>query len=292
MSAGKIILSSLGFWKISCAPSFSFIVLTMSKRKTATTQGSNNKRKKSSVGVEQVDTSESAFECSSNEVTNLVKKLERVFRKNADHKRSLPMKKYMRDQFEFFGLYSQARKSVTKEFLQQKLNSVEIRQFVILLWAKPEREFQYFALDYLAKHLDASNDFEANVECMEHLITTKSWWDTVDALASKMIGQIVKQHPHEGKVLMKEWIDHENMWLRRTALLHQLSYKEETDEELLFEFCGKRADEKEFFIRKAIGWALRQHAWRSSASVKKYLLKNKKTLSTLSFKEASKHLKM
>lgn len=292
MSRGKIIRVSLGFWKISRPLSFSSIVLTMSKRKAASIQGSKNKRKKLSLGLEQVDNSEFAFECSSKQVTNLIKKLERVFSKNADRKRSLPMKKYMRDQFEFFGLYSPARKSVTKEFLQQKLNSVEIRKLVVLLWAKPEREFQYFALDYLTKHLDASNDFEANVKCMEHLITTKSWWDTVDALASKMIGQLVKQNPNEGKVLMKEWIDHENMWLRRTALLHQLSYKEETDEEILFEFCSKRADEKEFFIRKAIGWALREHAWRSGASVKKYLLKNKKTLSTLSFKEASKHLKM
>ncbi|XP_068756558.1 uncharacterized protein [Montipora capricornis] len=271
---------------------FSPVSSIMSKRKAPSTTGTTNKRKKVSCGREQANQTTTKVTCSSNELTDLVEKIAREFRKNADPKKSLPMKKYMRDQFEYFGLSSPLRKTVAKEFLQQKLNSEDIREFVVLLWAKPEREFQYFALDYLEKNMDASTEFEANIKCMEHLITTKSWWDTVDALASKMVGRLVQQHPKKGKPLMKEWIDHENMWLRRTALLHQLSYKDETDEEILFSFCSKRADEKEFFIRKAIGWALRQHAWRSSASVKRYLLKNKKKLSALSFKEAAKHLKL
>lgn len=253
---------------------------TMSKRKASSTVEPKSKRQKGTSNLRNT------------QVTNLVEKIAQELSKNGDQKRSQPMKKYMRDQFEFFGLSSPLRKSVCKEFLQQKLKSEDVRKFVSLLWAKPEREFQYFAVDYLEKHLDASTEFEANMKCMEELITTKSWWDTVDAIASKMVGRLVKQHRDTGKAVMEEWIDHDNMWLRRTALLHQLSYKEETDEEMLFRFCTKRAHEEEFFIRKAIGWALRQHAWKSSASVKKYLLKHKKELSALSFKEAAKHLNL
>lgn len=275
-------VSDLCFYKFFHQDRF----ITMSKRKAVSTAESKKKRKK----VENADQIEG--DINSKEVTTLAEKVARELRKNADPKKSQPMKKYMRDKFEFFGLSSPLRKSVCKEFLQQKLNSEDTRNFVALLWAKPEREFQYFAIDYLEKHMDTSAEFEANMECMKGLITTKSWWDTVDALAYKMVGGLVRQHRDEGKNVMEEWINHENMWLRRTALLHQLSYKQETDEEMLFRFCSLRADEEEFFIRKAIGWALRQYAWTNSSSVKKYLRKHKKELSSLSFKEAAKHLNM
>lgn len=254
----------------------------MSKRRASSKAGSLKKRGK----VEGVD------QTAGNEVKTLVDKVARELRKNADHKKSQPMKKYLRDKFEFFGISSPLRKSVCKELLKEKLNSDDTKEFVLLLWTKPEREFQYFAIDYLEKNLDSSADFEENIQCLKDLITSKSWWDTVDALASKMVGGLVKQHRDLGKVVMEEWINHENMWLRRTAILHQLSFKEETDEEMLFRFCSLRASEEEFFIRKAIGWALRQYARTSSSSVKKYLLKHKGELSGLSFKEASKHLNL
>lgn len=260
----------------------------MSKRRAVSTAESKKKRRK----VANDDLTLGNEGSKSNKVTTLVEKVGRELRKNADPERSQPMKKYMRDKFEFFGLSSPLRKSVCKEFLQQKLSPQETRKFVALLWAKPQREFQYFAVDYLEKHMDTSAEFEANIECVKGLITSKSWWDTVDALASKIVGGLVKKHRDDGKNVMEEWIDHENMWLRRTAILHQLSYKEETDEEVLFRFCSLRAQEEEFFIRKAIGWALRQYAWTSGSSVKKYLLKHKKELSSLSFKEAAKHLNL
>lgn len=260
----------------------------MSKKRVISTAESKKKRRK----VANDDLTLGNEGSKSNKVTTLVEKVGRELRKNADPARSQPMKKYMRDKFKFFGLSSPLRKSVCKEFLQQKLSPQETRKFVALLWAKPEREFQYFAVDYLEKHMDTSAEFEANIECVKGLITSKSWWDTVDALASKIVGGLVKKHRDDGKNVMEEWIDHENMWLRRTAILHQLSYKEETDEEVLFRFCSLRAQEEEFFIRKAIGWALRQYAWTSGSSVKKYLLKHKKELSSLSFKEAAKHLNL
>ena len=275
-------VSNLYFYKLYQRDRFT----AMSKRRAVSTAESKKKRKK----VENVD--QTAADFSSNDVTTLVEKVGRELRKNADPKKSQPMKKYMRDKFEFYGLSSPIRRSVCKEFLQVKLNSEDIRKFVALLWAKPQREFQYFAIDYLEKHMDTSSEFEANMQCLKGLITSRSWWDTVDMLASKTVGGLVKRHRDVGKGVMEEWINHEDMWLRRTAILHQLSYKLETDEEMLFRFCSLRADEEEFFIRKAIGWALRQYAWTNSSSVKKYLKKHKKELSSLSFKEAAKHLNL
>ncbi|PFX20024.1 hypothetical protein AWC38_SpisGene15540 [Stylophora pistillata] len=222
----------------------------MSKRRASSKAGSLKKRGK----VEGVD------QTAGNEVKTLVDKVARELLKNADHKKSQPMKKYLRDKFEIFGLSSPLRKSVCKELLKEKLNPDDTKEFVLFLWTKPEREFQYFAIDYLEKNLESSADFEETIQCLKDLITSKSWWDTVDALASKMVGGLVKQHRDLGKVVMEEWINHENMWLRRTAILHQLSFKEETDEEMLFRFCSLRASEEEFFIRKAIGWALRHHS--------------------------------
>lgn len=91
---------------------------------------------------------------------------------------------------------------------------------------------------------------------------------------------------------MEQWINHENMWMRRTALIHQLLHKQETDEDMLYRFCMLRADENEFFIKKAMGWALRQYAHTNPSSVKSFLLKNKKSLSKLTYREAAKHLDM
>lgn len=208
------------------------------------------------------------------------------------------MKKYVREKFEFFGLKSPIRKSLAQECLKTKPSGPqEVRDLVKVLWAKPQRELQYFAIEYLIKYFktfgEERAEFDANIDCVRNLVITKSWWDTVDMLASNTVGGLVRKHPDLGKPVMEEWINDDNMWLRRTALLHQIkykTYKESTDEEMLFRFCSARAHEKEFFIQKAIDWALRSYAWTNGAAVKKYLLKNKQILSKLSYKEAAKHL--
>ena len=226
---------------------------------------------------------------------SLFERVSQTFQENAINSAdSRAMKKYTRDQFEFFGLKSAQRKALSSKFLQEELSPSEIREFVQMLWKQPEREFQYFALDYMDKHIkifaDCPEEFDASVGCVKDLIMTKSWWDTVDRIASHTVGYLVKKHPTVGKPLMEEWINHDNMWLRRTALLHQLSYKQQTDNKMLFKFCSARAHEKEFFIQKAIGWALRNYARISAKNVKSYLLRNKKSLSKLSYREASKHI--
>ena len=243
----------------------------------------------------KTSSSEMSSGVTSKNAVALARKLVQIYTKNKNEKDAPPMKKYMRGRFEFFGLKAPIRRSLAQECIKTKPSGPqEVRDLVKILWAKPQRELQYFAIDYLIKHFKTFGveraEFDANIESVKNLVTAKSWWDTVDLLSSETVGGLVRKHPDLGKPLMEEWINDDNMWLRRTALLHQLKYKETTDEEMLFRFCSARAHEKEFFIQKAIGWALRSYAWTNGAAVKKYLLKNKQILSKLSYKEGGKHL--
>src|SRR5262249_25589456 len=121
------------------------------------------------------------------------------------------------------------------------------------------------------------------------LITTKSWWDTVDTLASDTVGPMVRNHP-ELLSTMDEWVRDDNLWIARTAILHQLSYKEDTDADRLFRYCLAQAGHRDFFIRKAIGWALRQYAHTNPEAVRAFLAGHGDLLSPLSVREAGKHL--
>jgi 3-methyladenine DNA glycosylase AlkD len=121
------------------------------------------------------------------------------------------------------------------------------------------------------------------------LITTKPWWDTVDTLADHVVGMIVARHP-EAVSTMDSWLLDDNLWLARTALLHQLTYRDRTDVDRLFRYCLARADHKDFFIRKAIGWALRQYAWTDPEPVRAFVEEHRAVLSPLSVREALKNI--
>jgi len=121
------------------------------------------------------------------------------------------------------------------------------------------------------------------------MIRTNSWWDTVDTIAPNLVGHLVKTH-HELTKLMDQWIEDPYLWIRRAALLHQLRWKEMTDEETLFRYCQKTMHEKDFFIRKAIGWVLREYSKTNPRSVKKFIAKYQSNLSPLSIREGSKYL--
>jgi 3-methyladenine DNA glycosylase AlkD len=124
---------------------------------------------------------------------------------------------------------------------------------------------------------------------VQELITTKSWWDTVDTLAAHTVGPLVAAYP--GLVdTMDAWVTDANMWLVRTAILHQLRYKERTDAERLFRYCTVQASHRDFFVRKAIGWALRDYARTDPEAVRRYVEEHRSILAPLSVREASKHL--
>ena len=126
-----------------------------------------------------------------------------------------------------------------------------------LLWQQPEREFQYAGCDLLAEHVAVAGP--GFIDVAHELVVTRSWWDTVDALATHTVGPLVRRHSELASV-MDDWIRSENIWVARTALLHQLTYRADTDADRLFAYCRTRVADPEFFIRKAIGWALRTYA--------------------------------
>ncbi len=122
------------------------------------------------------------------------------------------------------------------------------------------------------------------------LITTGSWWDTVDTLASNVVGGIMRRHPAAVST-MDSWLADGNMWLVRSALLYQLRYREQTDLDRLFRYCLAQAGHRDFFIRKAIGWALRQYAWTDPEAVRAFVDKHRDELSPLSVREALKNIR-
>ena len=218
----------------------------------------------------------------------LLKALKAEFYSVSDQSIALKQSAYMRDQFPFLGIKKPLRARIQKEVFHTHPLSTEHDLIVILasLWKEKEREFQYTALDlaYRYKKLWTPAIFTSFKEC----ICTKSWWDTVDTIASKLIGTLLATYP-ELQNTMDLWIDDDTMWLRRTALIYQLSYKENTDKERLFNYCKKRMCEQEFFIRKAIGWALRQYSRTNPNAVREFIAQEKKGLSPLSYREASKY---
>lgn len=210
---------------------------------------------------------------------------------------------YLRHQFEFIGLKTPERRLLAKDFLKEKKADKQIDwELVFEFWNLPEREFQYLALDYL--HQMKKWLIFDDMEKIKKLTVSKSWWDTVDAL-DELIGHLLltgrKQATENDstayeqvKTLVKEWAQAENFWVRRIAIDCQLSFKNQTDLELLSYNIEKNllgssfADE--FFITKAIGWALRDLAKTNSAWVIKFIEEHENKMAKLSIREASKHL--
>lgn len=199
--------------------------------------------------------------------------------------RAPAMRAYMRDQFDFLGVGTPQRRAATKPLLKQLkgTGADNILCCARELWALPQREYQYVAIDLLAMH---SKELKlAHIPELLELAQNKSWWDTVDALAA-VISDVL-HYRHDG---MDQALSHNNMWVRRIALLHQLGWRDQVDTNRLFNYSIALAHEKEFFIQKAIGWALRDYARFNPAAVRTFTLKEKHRLSALSYREANKHL--
>jgi 3-methyladenine DNA glycosylase AlkD len=214
--------------------------------------------------------------------------LTKLFEANRNEANAGPMEKYMKDHFPFLGIKKPDRSVLEKQFFQETglLKEPFNQEFIRELWAKDEREYQYTGLVYMEKSLKKL--VKSDLNFMEELIQTKSWWDTVDAIAPKPVGEIVKRFPDVVTETIDCWATHDYLWLRRAALLFQLKYKENTNEELLYQYIRLNADSKEFFIQKAIGWVLREYSKTNPASVKKFIDATK--LAPLSVREGSKYL--
>ena len=205
-----------------------------------------------------------------------------------DDTAALTMRAYMRDQFAFLGIASPARVALSRTAMAglPRPRASDLDAIARACWERPEREYPYFVIWLLRRHVKVVEpDFLATARL---LLTTHSWWDTVDDLAQNVVGPLV-QRGHRA-ALMDEWIDDENIWLARTAILHQNRCKGDTDTDRLFHYCEVRAADTEFFIRKAIGWALREYSKTDAAAVRAFVAAHDRELSGLSKREALKWL--
>lgn len=148
----------------------------------------------------------------------------------------------------------------------------------------PEREFQNVALDMLERRVKKLD--KSYIGLFETLITTKPWWDTIDPIASKLIGSFMLKYPELIEDYPEKWIASGDMWLQRTAILFQLKYKAKTNVPLLFRYIDNCSESREFFIQKAIGWALREYAKTDAAAVRRFV--QERRLAPLSRREALK----
>ncbi|WP_304948601.1 DNA alkylation repair protein [Streptococcus sinensis] len=215
-------------------------------------------------------------------VEELVKELKAV----ANPDDAVAMKAYMKNKFEFLGVKTPARRKIAKAFFKQQTDSVIDWDFINEAWNNPYRELQYATLDYLEirKKLLTPSDLPH----LKKLAQTKSWWDTIDFL-DRLVGSIIAQFP-EIKEIILSWSCDEDIWLRRLAIDHQLLRKEETDTELLEKILVNNLAQSEFFINKAIGWALRDYSKTNADWVRDFIEQHREEMSALSIREGSKYL--
>ena len=197
------------------------------------------------------------------------------------------MSKYMLNKFEYIGIKTPERREIFKNFFKEYKNKEKIDwEFVNKCWENRYRDFQYVAADYLKDKKDKLTIDD--IPKLKQFILKKSWWDMIDNL-DMTIGALALKDSNVNKILL-EWSLDENIWLRRIAIDHQLLRKEKTNTELLEKILKNNLGQAEFFINKAIGWALRDYSKTNPEWVKNFIEKNKEKMAKLSIREASKYL--
>ncbi len=216
-------------------------------------------------------------------------RLTRTYQEARNPARADAMSSYMRGKFAFLGIPAPQQRLLSRQVVATlpRPTELDLRDIALLCWERPEREYQYFACGYLRRYVRLCS--AGFLTTAADLITTSSWWDTVDPLSSHVVGGLVAQH---ARLIaeMDRWALHTDTWLIRGALLHQLHYREATDAERLFRYCTEQAAHRDFFVRKAIGWALREYAKTDPGAVRRYVGAHRGQLSALSVREALKHL--
>jgi 3-methyladenine DNA glycosylase AlkD len=219
-------------------------------------------------------------------MNSYVSEVETAFKNHANPENAEGQKAYMRNQFDFLGIKSPIRKEIQQSFLRKKNlpPKEELENIVKSLWDKPQREFQYFALELADKY---TRQVEAeDIILFEWMVTHKSWWDTVDFVAPRLMGNYFKLFPDLRDKKVEAWLNSENRWLMRSALLFQLKYNAKLDTLFLEHVINSLLGSKEFFINKAIGWILRQYSKSHPQWVIDFI--NRTNLDPLSRREALK----
>jgi 3-methyladenine DNA glycosylase AlkD len=209
----------------------------------------------------------------------------KTLEQNADPEKAAGMSAYLKDQFAFLGIQKPEREALTKEFLKAKKKEKGIDwAFVEQCYARPEREFHYLTISYVLQIKESLTPDDLGR--IESLITRRSWWDTVD-MYNIPLGLMSLKYP-QIKQELKAWITSDNLWLRRMSIIFQLHLKKETDTAFLAEAIESNLGSKEFFINKAIGWALREYSKTDPEWVRVFIASHE--LAPLSVREASKYI--
>lgn len=221
---------------------------------------------------------------------NFILSLENDLQQNSNRENAIPMQNYMKNKFSFLGIKTEERRAIFKEnYEKYKLEiKANFRTIAWELFHKKEREFHQCAIDLLVKEFKKNYVLE-DIQLIENLLITNSWWDSVDVAAKYLLGGYLQHFPSETFKVIERFSNSENMWLNRSAIIFQLSYKEKTNFELLKSECEKHKESKEFFIQKAIGWALRDYSRFNPNGVKEYV--NSTHLKPLSSREALRNIK-
>jgi 3-methyladenine DNA glycosylase AlkD len=208
----------------------------------------------------------------------------------ANPEKAGPMQAYMKTDMPFYGVQKQEREPIVRELLSAypPADDEEYRAMVLALWHLPHREEKYLALAVARGHRGFI--MPESLPLYRRLIVEGAWWDLVDEVATHLIRDLVVSNPGATWQAVDPWVDDDDMWLRRAAIICQVGAKAHTDESRLFDFCSRRAHEEEFFIRKAIGWALRDYARTNPSAVAEFVAANEGRLSGLSKREATRHL--
>lgn len=209
---------------------------------------------------------------------------------NASNARA--MAAYMKTDMPFYGIKKPDRVPVLREM--DRMFPIHTRddykQAIESLWSLSHREEKYAAIHVAVKHKQFI--VPMMLPLYRRMIVEGGWWDLVDDIAIRLVGTLAMKHRELMNPKLDRWIEDNNMWIRRSAIICHVKHKEHTDHERLFRYCRNRAHEKEFFIRKAIGWALREYAHTAPSRVRAFLARHRASLSGLSFREAARHLAM
>lgn len=223
----------------------------------------------------------------------LIAEVRAALRKAADADKAPKMQAYMKSTMPYRGVSSPEQKAIWKAvFAAHPLSSMdEWQDTALALWREATfREERYGAIALTGLRQYAAYRTMASVPMFEEMIVTGAWWDFVDAIAGRQLGDVLRVEPARMSKLMRRWARDKDMWKRRSAILCQLGFKKETDLTLLYDCIEPNLADTQFFIRKAIGWALRQYAWTDPREVKRYVKANRSKLSGLSVREALKNV--
>jgi 3-methyladenine DNA glycosylase AlkD len=219
-----------------------------------------------------------------------IEQLTTQFEAHRNEANALPMHAYMKHLFPYLGIKAPLRITLLKGSVKAHKDELNTNTTAITkaLYEKKEREYHYVAFEVYAR-FKKRHYKTRDLAFIEYLITTHSHWDSVDFIAKHILGPFLLEHPQLTAKTIERYATSENMWLNRSALLFQLGYKDQTDFKLLTQLCVAHKASHEFFIRKAIGWALREYAKIVMSRVVTFV--NSTTLKPLSRKEALKHYK-